>query len=415
MVSLIFSPLFFHFHLLAQLPQCSDNTSSEIEQIPEKIEVKQKANENTDYTKSATTSIRKPLQRFILLSSLCISPGPTSTVLYGAQSEIWGKSMFLFSRRASTFAVACPGQGILPYGCLHPLLPKLEKFRNSMEIVDEALGEKFCQHLVEAPTTSLEKWSQLTSNAQPAILTSTFIIYDLFRQTHGVDLANHPKVSYLMGHSLGEYTALLLGGVISLSEAVRLVRKRGILMETLTKDKEYGMAVLMFKPADFQHVRSIAEEQGVLACINNASQILILGEFHQIERCIDFVNSPKKKILKVAKLPVTIPFHNKCLHPIEEELQKMVKNVESPSRPIMSNLTGKPAISDPFQNTLMCNSRPVLWKNSMEYLIENNVESVINLGPGNAVDSINGRFKVKNHPLKGFGDFDKLAQLLSEA
>lgn len=186
-------------------------------------------------------------------------------------------------------------------------------------------------------------------------------------------------------------------------------------MEQLTKEKEYGMAVLVFKPADFQHVRSIAEEYGVLACINNGSQILILGEPDQIQRCIDSINSPKKKILKVAKLPVTIPFHNQCLQPIEEELKEMVKSVESPSRPIVSNLTGKPAASDPFQNTLMCNSRPVLWKNSMEYLIENNVENVINLGPGNAVDSINGRFKVKNHPLKGFEDFDNLAQLLSEA
>lgn len=281
-----------------------------------------------------------------------------------------------------------------------------------MDCVDEALGEKFCQHLLELPPAAADNWSQSTSNAQPAILASTYILYDLFRQLHGVDLVENSRASFLLGHSLGEYTALALGGVISLPEAVKVVRERGRLMEALVGSKKYAMAVLVFKPAAFEEVMSIAENHGVLACVNNSTQVLISGEPDQLKRAIDSMNSPKKTILKVANLPVTIPFHNLVLQSMENDLAALVSESKNLAKPIICNLTGKPATLGIFQNTLRSNSRPVLWKNSMEYLVEAGVTRVVNLGPGNAVDSINGRFGVENHPLKSFDDFEKLAQVL---
>lgn len=320
--------------------------------------------------------------------------------------------MLQLVRRASSFAVTCPGQGIIAKGCLSVLKSHQHLFQKTLDCVDETLGETFSQHLLEAPPSLADAWSQSTANAQPAIVASTYVIYSLFKQLYGIDLANDLRVSYLLGHSLGEYTALLLGGVLTLPQAIEVVRQRGLLMEELVKSKSYAMTVLVFKHTEFDAVVKVAQEHGVLACVNNGMQVLISGEPAQLQLAIDSMNSPKKRILKLAKLPVTIPFHNKVLQPIDEKLAALVKEQSVSSKPVISNLTGEVCTKDPFLNTVKSNSRPVHWKRSMEYLVENGVTKVVNLGPGAAVDAINGRFKVDNFPLKTLEDFEKLAQSL---
>ncbi|SGZ55921.1 CIC11C00000002284 [Sungouiella intermedia] len=320
--------------------------------------------------------------------------------------------MLLLIRRASTFAVACPGQGIIVRGCLNALKSHQHLFQKSLDCVDETLGCNFSSHLLDSPSSTPDSWSQSTANAQPAIVASTYVLYSLFKELHGIDLARDSRVSYLMGHSLGEYTALLLGGVLTLPQAIAVVRKRGLFMEQLVQQKKYAMTVLVFKPAEFDRVVDIAKEHGILACINNSTQVLISGEPEQLQKAVDVINLPKKRILKQAQLPVTIPFHNNVLSPMDDQLAALVTDESRPSKPVISNLTGQPCENYPFSNTVKSNSLPVQWKKSMEFLIEQGVSQIVNLGPGNAVDAINGRFKVHNWPLKGLEDFDKLAEAL---
>lgn len=314
-------------------------------------------------------------------------------------------------RSKSTIAVACPGQGILPRGCLHQFKAHQALFQDSLDCVDEALGENFSSYLVELPPEQ-DPWSLSTANAQPAIVASTFIHYELLRKLHGIDLATGPKVSHLLGHSLGEYSALLLGGALTLSQAVQIVRRRGVLMEELVKDKDYAMIVLVFKPASFESVLEVASARGVLACVNNETQILISGDPKALEQAIDEMNSGKKTILKQAKLPVTIPFHNMILQSIESELGDMVASPLVSTKPIISNHTGAPS-SDLYVDTVRANSTPVQWKKSMELLIDLGVTDVVNLGPGSAVDAVNKRFKVTNHAVKTLEDMEKLAALMN--
>lgn len=322
--------------------------------------------------------------------------------------------MLSLIRRASTFAVTCPGQGIVAKGCLNALKSHQHRFQQILDCVDETLGESFSSHLLEPPSSRPDTWSQLTSNAQPAIVASTYVIYNLYKELYGIDLAHDSRVSYLMGHSLGEYTALLLGEVITLPQAIAVVRKRGVLMEELVKDKDYAMAVLVFKPSEFDAVVKMAHEYDVLACINNSTQILISGEPSQLQRAVDAMNSPKKTILKQAKLPVTIPFHNTVLRPMDDQLAALVTEQRTSSKLLISNLTGTECADLPFSNTVKSNSRPVQWKKSMELLVEKGVRKVVNLGPGNAVDAINGRFNVDNFPLKGLEDFEALAKAMQQ-
>lgn len=322
--------------------------------------------------------------------------------------------MLSLIRRASTLAVTCPGQGIIAKGCLNSLKSHQHRFQQILDCVDDTLGERFSSNLLEPPSSRPDSWSQSTSNAQPAIVASTYVLYSLYKELYGIDLARDFRVSYLMGHSLGEYTALLLGGVITLPEAIAVVRKRGILMEELVKGKDYAMTVLVFKPSEFDAVVQLAHEYDVLACINNSTQILISGEPHQLQRAVDAMNSRKKTILKQAKLPVTIPFHNKVLRPMDEQLAALVTEQRPSTKLVISNLTGTECTDFPFSNTVKSNSQPVQWKKSMELLVKKGVRKVVNLGPGNAVDAINGRFKVENFPLKELEDFEALAKAMEE-
>ncbi|OVF04333.1 putative [acyl-carrier-protein] S-malonyltransferase [Clavispora lusitaniae] len=323
--------------------------------------------------------------------------------------------MLTFLRRHSTFAVACPGQGIVSRGCLSSLKSFLPYYQHVLDCVDDTLGEHFSAHLLAEPpkkqnVAMVDPWSSLTANAQPAIVTATYVIYELLRRLHGVDLAHHPRVSYILGHSLGEYSALLLGGVLSLESTIKIVRQRGLLMQQLVKETPYGMKVLIFRPASFSRVIEVAKQHNVLACINNATQISVSGYPHDLEKALDAMNDPKRVILKSVDLPVNIPFHNALLAPIESTLAKLPSELQEPSKPIVSNVTGRVSQGDVYLNTVRANSQPVDWKGSMEFIESQNVTGIVNLGPGDALDAINSRFKLVNYPLKSAQDMEHLAR-----
>lgn len=305
-------------------------------------------------------------------------------------------------------AVACPGQGILPQGCLHGFRQYQPRFQRHLDCIDETLGEKFSRHMVGPPESSTA-WSLSTANAQPAILGASYIIADLFKELHGIELGAHPRVHYLLGHSLGEYTAHLLGGAFSLAEAVGLVRKRGRLMETLVGNSAYEMRVLVFRPTLYDVVCETAAQHGVLACANNATQVSVLGPAPALDQLVAALNAERKTVLKQTTLPVQIPFHNKLLRSIEPELAWPAGRT---SVPIVSNYSGA-AHHDGYGLTVKGTLAPVQWKRSMEFLIADNVTHVINLGPGTAVDAINARFPVTNVPLKSVADMAAAAQVFA--
>lgn len=316
--------------------------------------------------------------------------------------------------RAAKYAIACPGQGIIPKGALYPLRHHQHLFQDTLDAVDAALGQPFCKHLV-GESTLPDAWSISTANAQPAIVASTYVLAQLMKRLHGVDLAAHSSVGYLMGHSLGEYSALLLGGVLTLPEAICIVRQRGLLMEEVAKLGVYEMRVLVFKPALYDDIVGIAEKHHVVACLNNATQILVSGTPKDLDAALEKMKQPKKRVLKVAKLPVTIPFHHKLLGAIEPNLRELgsAAMTRSSAKPIVSNFTGLAATEYCYENTVCANSAPVQWQKSMEFLVSNGVDGVINLGPGSAVDAINSRFAVKNVPLKTLEDMEQLNELLA--
>ncbi|KAM9891211.1 hypothetical protein OXX79_010891 [Metschnikowia pulcherrima] len=311
-----------------------------------------------------------------------------------------------------SIAVACPGQGIITRGCLYNVRQHVPIFQNTLECLDSVFGEKVSDFLLERPPKTPDPWSMSTANAQPAIVASTYALVQILKSDFGVDLTSDKKVSFFLGHSLGEYTALLLSGVITLPQVLSTVRKRGLLMEQLVKDKEYEMRVLVFRPAAYKFIYETAKSRKVLACANNSSQISISGEPAILDAVIDELNSPKKTVLKQVQLPVKIPFHNHILSQIEPELASLVPSSSQPSKPVISNYTGEISSGNLFENTVKCNSTPVQWKQSMELLEDAKVDAVINLGPGSALDAINSKFSMENMALKSAEDMQHLAERL---
>lgn len=300
----------------------------------------------------------------------------------------------------------------MPRGCLRHLQKYQPLFQDKLDLLDEVTGDNFAAKLMEEPPALADLWSLTTSNAQPAILLASYVYYDLLRQLHGIDLAQHRSIQYLLGHSLGEYTALTLGGAFTIERAVRLVRARGQLLEELVGNKEFEMLSIVFKPTHFERVVEVAARHKVLACVNNDTVILISGPAAAISAARDEINSPAKTILRLVQLPVKIPFHNQFIKPIEAELTNLIGSTNPCSKPVISNYSGEESVGNIGLNVVRANSTPVQWKKSMEFVIERGVGNVITLGPGSVVDGISKRFPIKTVPLKSAQDMEALAQLL---
>ncbi|CUM54715.1 uncharacterized protein AC631_04248 [Debaryomyces fabryi] len=312
--------------------------------------------------------------------------------------------------KVSGYAITCPGQGIIKDGLLVPYAKFQHHFQESLEIIDESLNEKFSEKLLNNQDGFGKQWLIHTSNAQPAILATTYIICEIVRKEYGIDLPRNEKVQFLLGHSLGEYTALLLSGVLDLTGAIKLVRERGRLMEELVSSDDYSMVALMFKPSYFSEIMLKSKEMEVLANVNSYQQIVLSGKLSKIDETIKAINNESKKILKTVKLPVKIPFHNSILHEIEPKLLQLATPIQKPTKPIISNLQGEVS-ADPLLSTIRANSQPVQWTKSMEYLVRNNITDIINLGPGDVLKGLNSKFKVRNHSVESVESMNELRNL----
>lgn len=294
---------------------------------------------------------------------------------------------------AKPSALAFPGQGV-------HLLQAFASFRNHRQLlqpildeVDDALGEKLSPSLFDDKVNSQIDLIN-TYYAQPAIIAATICICEYVKQTTGVDLARLPHIKYMLGHSLGEYSALAVSGMISVGTAVQLVRKRAQLMKEAAAGKTYEMRALMFREPSFSTVLEHCTNNSILANVNTTQQIVVSGEKENIESVL--AGLPRRTIARSTLLPVSIPFHSEILAPIEEKLQNWLADilVKVPSKPIVLNLTGT-ASQDPqeiIKSIISTNSKPVQWVKSMEELQNQGIQTVYSMGPGNILHGLNSKF-----------------------
>ena len=304
-------------------------------------------------------------------------------------------------------ALVCPGQGAQSIGMGKSLAIEYPKSKAIFEEVDDALGEKLSSLIWEGDIEELT----LTQNAQPALMAmSLAVLRGLESKGFEVD-----SCAYLAGHSLGEYSALAMSKAISVSDAARLLRARGLAMQEAVPVGLGAMAAIL--GLDFATVQSLANEvQATGICQaandNDPSQVVISGEKTAVELAIVLAKNSGAK--RAVMLPVSAPFHCELMAPAAEQMKIELETikVEQPIVPIVSNVSAQ-AISDPSEIKKLLVSQvtgSVRWRESIMWMAKNNVNEIWEVGSGKALNGMIRRID-KNINLKNISSPEEIETL----
>ena len=304
-------------------------------------------------------------------------------------------------------ALVCPGQGAQSIGMGKSLAIEYPKSKAIFEEVDDALGEKLSSLIWEGDIEELT----LTQNAQPALMAmSLAALRGLESKGFEVD-----SCAYLAGHSLGEYSALAMSKAISVSDAARLLRARGLAMQEAVPVGLGAMAAIL--GLDFATVQSLVSEvQATGICQaandNDPSQVVISGEKTAVELAIVLAKNSGAK--RAVMLPVSAPFHCELMAPAAEQMKIELETikVEQPIVPIVSNVSAQ-AISDPSEIKKLLVSQvtgSVRWRESIMWMAKNNVNEIWEVGSGKALSGMIRRID-KNINLKNISSPEEIETL----
>jgi [acyl-carrier-protein] S-malonyltransferase len=275
-----------------------------------------------------------------------------------------------------------PGQGSQRVGMGRLLAATRPESRAVFEEVDAALGIALSQLCFAGPEEDL----QLTTNTQPALVaTSIAALRALERE--GV------RPDWVAGHSLGEYSALVCAGALSLADAVRTVRLRGQYMQEAVPVGVGGMAaVLGLDLAQVEHAcRQAADGQVVApANVNSPGQIVIAGHAGAVERAGALCRTAGAK--RAVILPVSAPFHCALMNPAQERLATHLNGVafQEPAMPLVNNVDARVVrtAAECRQGLVRQVSAPVLWQQSIELLVGQGVDTFVEVGPGGVLSGL---------------------------
>jgi [acyl-carrier-protein] S-malonyltransferase len=260
-----------------------------------------------------------------------------------------------------------------------------ENFKVAKEIfeeADDALHFSIKKICFEGP----EEILRLTENTQPAILTTSIASLKVLQTEKGIN----PELT--AGHSLGEYSALVVSGALSFIDAVQIVRLRGKFMQEAVPVGEGAMAAIL--GMERREVEKICEEVSsgeVLspANFNCPGQITIAGHSKAVERAIERVKQEGKRAVL---LPVSAPFHSPLMKPAGERLEKALEGI--PIRdlkvPVVTNVEAEINRSKERVKPLLVAqvSSPVRWEESIRKMIGEGIERVLEIGPGKVLTGL---------------------------
>jgi len=276
-----------------------------------------------------------------------------------------------------------PGQGSQYTGMGKELCDTYRVARDVFEEADDALGFKVSSLCFEGSDEDLK----LTANTQPAILTTSIAILRVVMQETEL------KPDYVAGHSLGEFSALVCSGTLSLSDAVRTVRSRGFFMQDAVPVGTGAMAAILSVGNDVLEEICREAAQGEIvapANFNSPGQIVIAGHTDAVRRAIDLAKDRGFK--KALMLPVSAPFHCALMRPAAERLAEILERVKLAhvKVPYIANADAEPNTNKtrikPLLVTQVC--APVLWEQSVRKMASLGVESFVEIGPGKVLSGL---------------------------
>lgn len=244
---------------------------------------------------------------------------------------------------------------------------------------DEALGFPVSRLCFHGTAASL----QLTQNTQPAILTVSIAILRVLQ-----DRSVRPD--YVAGHSLGEYSALVCSGCLSLRDAVRVVHKRGKYMQEAVPPGRGAMAAILGLDAgSVREVCAAASHAGIVAPanLNTPDQTVIAGTASAVRRASEIAMARGAK--RVMALPVSAPFHCELMAPARERLKADLESLEFHDLgvPVITNVDAAEILAGSAARDALIRQvcLPVRWVESIHCLMERGVDTFVEVGPGNVL------------------------------
>jgi [acyl-carrier-protein] S-malonyltransferase len=282
-----------------------------------------------------------------------------------------GKVAFVFPGQASQY----PGMG-------KELAEKYPSARAVFEEADKALGFSISKICFEGTEDELK----LTANTQPAILTVSVAVYRVMAEK-GL------TPDFVAGHSLGEYSALVAAGALKFADAVALVRKRGTYMQEAVPAGVGAMAAIMgLSPAVVADACKRAAEREVCSAanLNSPEQTVISGHASAVKRAVEIASQLGAK--RAVMLPVSAPFHSALMVPAQERLAEDLKKTEIGTLhvPLVTNVDADTVETGAEAREALVRqvTSPVRWEESVRTLIDDGVNTFVEVGPGRVLTGL---------------------------
>lgn len=280
-------------------------------------------------------------------------------------------------------AIVFPGQGSQSVGMLADLYQTYPLVQETFNEASAALGYDLWDLVANGPEEQLNE----TQRTQPALLTASVAVWRVWQQQGGATPA------YFAGHSLGEYSALVCAGVLSLADAVKLVEKRGQYMQQAVPAGTGAMAAIIgLDDAAIAKACADAAQGEVVAPVNYNSpgQVVIAGHKAAVERAGEACKAAGAK--RALPLPVSVPSHCALMRPAAEQLAADLAalHFNTPVIPVVNNVDveqadSAEAIKDALIRQLYS---PVRWTETIEYFAAQGVTEVLELGAGKVLSGL---------------------------
>lgn len=277
-------------------------------------------------------------------------------------------------------AFVFPGQGAQAVGMGQDVYDCHEGARRVFAAADHALGFSLTDIIFHGPEELLKQ----TANTQPALVAVSLALYEAFREK-GI------RPDYVAGHSLGEYSALAVAGVIGSEDAIRTVRARGQLMEQAVPGGLGAMAAVLGaeRSALASLCASVTDSIGAveLANVNCPGQIVVSGTREGVQAVVERGKEAGAK--RVIPLEVSGPFHSSLMRPAAEQLSGVLAELPmNPAAvPVVANVTARPVQEPEAIRRLLVEQvySPVLWEDTVAWLIAQGVDTFVEIGSGSVL------------------------------
>jgi [acyl-carrier-protein] S-malonyltransferase len=284
-------------------------------------------------------------------------------------------------------AFVFPGQGSQFIGMGKDLYDTFAVAREVFQEVDDALSQKLSTLMFGGD----EKELMLTQNTQPALMAVSTAVVRVLEKEGGVIIAA-PRAACVAGHSLGEYTALVAAGALSLRDAAQVLRIRGLAMQDAVPVGIGAMAALLGVDLETTEAIVTAAARGQVCDIandNGGGQVVISGHADAIERALE--EAKTRGVKRAVKLPVSAPFHSSLMAPAAKVMAEALSKIPlSPlNLPLIANVTAHEAKVEEVRDLLVSQvTGRVRWRETVEGFDARGVTRVVEVGAGKVLTGL---------------------------